>query len=139
MNDFRQMLDQQLGKLEAEQELIDQAITEIRRRQGILEEIAGWNLVDEETEPAQPQESENHSGSPEWGNVNHRKKLGEPETIPRAGSEPSPALRKGPRSFSWFTWSNRPFSVLVAASAHQYLADLLFWNFPPGPPVGKKR
>ncbi len=66
MNDFRQMLDQQLGKMEAEQLLIDQAITEIRRRQGILEEIAGWNLVDEETEPAQPQESENHSGSPEW-------------------------------------------------------------------------
>ncbi len=66
MKDFRQMLDQQLGKLEAEQELIDQAITEIRRRQGILEEIAGWNLVDEDAEPAQAQESENHSGEPEW-------------------------------------------------------------------------
>ncbi len=70
MNEFRQMLDQQLRKLEAEQELIDHAITEIRRRQGVLEEIAGWNLVDEEAEPsqaqAQAQESENHSGEPEW-------------------------------------------------------------------------
>jgi len=68
MKEFRQMLDQQLRKLEAEQELIDHAITEIRRRQGVLEEIAGWNLVDEEAEPsqAQAQETENHSGSPEW-------------------------------------------------------------------------
>ncbi len=68
MKEFRQMLDQQLRKLEAEQELIDHAITEIRRRQGVLEEIAGWNLVDEEAEPsqAQAQESENHSGEPEW-------------------------------------------------------------------------
>ena len=70
MQDFRQMLDQQLQKLEAEQELIDQAITEIRRRQGVLEEIASWNLVDEEAEPVQAQapepESDNHSGEPEW-------------------------------------------------------------------------
>ena len=70
MKDFRLLLDQQLRKLEAEQELIDQAITEIRRRQGVLEEIAGWNLVDEEAEQAQAQapapELENHSGSPEW-------------------------------------------------------------------------
>ncbi len=60
------MLDQQLQKLEAEQELIDQAITEIRRRQGVLEEIAGWNLVDEESEQAQAPELENHTGEPEW-------------------------------------------------------------------------
>ena len=62
------MLDQQLRKLEAEQELIDQAITEIRRRQGVLEEISGWNLVDEESEQAQAQapELENQSGEPEW-------------------------------------------------------------------------
>ncbi len=68
MKDFRQLLDQQLRKLEAEQELIDQAITEIRRRQGVLEEIAAWNLVDEEAEQSQAQapESENHSGEPEW-------------------------------------------------------------------------
>ena len=66
MKDLRQVLGQQLGKLEAEQELIDQAITEIRRRQGILDEISCWNLVDEEAEPAQAQESENHSGEPEW-------------------------------------------------------------------------
>ena len=70
MKDFRLLLDQQLRKLEAEQELIDQAITEIRRRQGVLEEIAGWNLVDEEAEQPQAQaqapELENHSGSPEW-------------------------------------------------------------------------
>ena len=68
MKDFRQMLDQQLQKLEAEQELIDQAITEIRRRQGVLEEIAGWNLVEGEAEPAQApvQEFDNHSGEPEW-------------------------------------------------------------------------
>ena len=66
MKDFQQMLDQQLRKLEAEQELIDQAITEIRRRQGVLEEISGWNLVDEEAEPATAQESENHTGEPEW-------------------------------------------------------------------------
>ena len=66
MKDFRQLLDQQLRKLEAEQELIDQAITEIRRRQGVLEEIAGWNPAEEEAEPAQAQESENHSGEPEW-------------------------------------------------------------------------
>ncbi len=68
MKDFRQLLDQQLRKLEAEQELIDQAITEIRRRQGVLEEIAGWNLAEEEAEQAQAQaqELENHSGEPEW-------------------------------------------------------------------------
>ncbi len=68
MKDFRQLLDQQLQKLEAEQELIDQAITEIRRRQGVLEEIAGWNLVDEDPEQAQATapELENHSGEPEW-------------------------------------------------------------------------
>ncbi len=66
MKDFRQLLDQQLRKLEAEQELIDQAITEIRRRQGVLEEIAGWNLAEEEAEQAQAQESENHTGEPEW-------------------------------------------------------------------------
>ncbi len=66
MKDFRQLLDQQLRKLEAEQELIDQAITEIRRRQGVLEEIAGWNLAEEEAEQAQAQEGENHSGEPEW-------------------------------------------------------------------------
>ena len=66
MKDFRQLLDQQLQKLEAEQELIDQAITEIRRRQGVLEEIAGWNLVDEDPEKAQAPELENHSGEPEW-------------------------------------------------------------------------
>ena len=62
------MLDQQLQKLEVEQELIDQAITEIRRRQGVLEEISGWNLVEEEAEPAQApaQEFEKHSGEPEW-------------------------------------------------------------------------
>ena len=69
MKDFRQMLDQQLGKLEAEQELIDQAITEIRRRQGVLDEVTSWNLVDEEVgqaEQPQAEESNNHSGSPEW-------------------------------------------------------------------------
>ena len=68
MREFRKVLDQQLRKLEAEQELIDQAITEIRRRQTVLEEITGWNLVDEEPEPVQPQpqEFENHSGEPEW-------------------------------------------------------------------------
>ena len=66
MEDFRQLLDQQLRKLEAEQELIDQAITEIRRRQGVLEEIAGWNLAEEEAEQTQAPESENHSGEPEW-------------------------------------------------------------------------
>ncbi len=66
MKDFQQMLDQQLQKLEAEQELIDQAITEIRRRQGVLEEIAGWNLVEEEAEQATAQELENHAGEPEW-------------------------------------------------------------------------
>ncbi len=66
MKDFRQLLDQQLRKLEAEQELIDQAITEIRRRQGVLEEITGWNLVDEEAEQAQAPELETHSGEPEW-------------------------------------------------------------------------
>ena len=66
MKDFQQMLDQQLQKLEAEQELIDQAITEIRRRQGVLQEIAGWNLVDEEAEQATAQELENHTGEPEW-------------------------------------------------------------------------
>ncbi len=66
MKDFQQMLDQQLRKLEAEQELIDQAITEIRRRQGVLEEIAGWNLVDEEAEQATAQELEIHTGEPEW-------------------------------------------------------------------------
>ena len=66
MKDFRLLLDQQLRKLEAEQELIDQAITEIRRRQGVLEEIAGWNLPEEEAEQAQAPELENHSGEPEW-------------------------------------------------------------------------
>ena len=66
MKDFRLLLDQQLQKLEAEQELIDQAITEIRRRQGVLEEIAGWNLVDEDPEQVQAPELENHSGEPEW-------------------------------------------------------------------------
>ncbi len=66
MKHFRQLLDQQLQKLEAEQQLIDQAITEIRRRQGVLEEIAGWNLVEEEAEQAQAPELENHSGEPEW-------------------------------------------------------------------------
>lgn len=69
MKDFRQMLDQQLGKLEAEQELIDQAITEIRRRQGVLDEVTSWNLVDEEVgqaEQPQSEESNNHSGEPEW-------------------------------------------------------------------------
>ena len=69
MKDFRQMLDQQLGKLEAEQELIDQAITEIRRRQGVLDEVTSWNLVDEEVgqvEQPQAEKSNNHSGEPEW-------------------------------------------------------------------------
>jgi hypothetical protein len=66
MQDYRKMLDQQLQKLEAEQELIDQAIKEIRRRQGVLEEITGWNLVDEEAEQAPAQELDNHSREPEW-------------------------------------------------------------------------
>jgi len=69
MKDFRQMLDQQLGKLEAEQELIDQAITEIRRRQGVLDEVTSWNLVDEEVgqvEQPQAEELNNHTGEPEW-------------------------------------------------------------------------
>ena len=66
MKEFRLLLEQQLGKLEAEQELIDQAITEVRRRQGILEEIAGWNLGGEEVEEQQAPDSDNHTGEPEW-------------------------------------------------------------------------
>ena len=66
MRELRQALDQQLGKLEAEQVLIDQAITEINRRKSVLEEISTWNLVNQEGQQDQPQDFEDHSGEPEW-------------------------------------------------------------------------
>ena len=66
MRELRQALDQQLGKLEAEQVLIHQAITEINRRKSVLEEISTWNLVNQEGRQDQPQDFEDHSGELEW-------------------------------------------------------------------------
>ena len=66
MRELRQVLDQQLRKLEAEQELINQALPAIHRRKRVLEEISTWNLLDEEVEQEQPQEFEGQAGEPEW-------------------------------------------------------------------------
>ena len=130
MKDFRQLLDQQLRKLEAEQELIDQAITEIRRRQGVLEEIAGWNLAEEEAEPAQAQESENHSGEPEW-RCRSPKKLGEPEPSRGPGLNRVRPFIRGLGYGDCFPGRIGRFCV-GGAGRHHYLADLLLSNFPPG-------
>ena len=45
MKQQRQVLESQLGRLEGEMELIEQAIREIQRRFQIIDEVESWNLL----------------------------------------------------------------------------------------------
>ena len=48
MNELGQILDQQLEQLEGERRLIEQAIEEIHRRYGVLDDVTSWGLEEEE-------------------------------------------------------------------------------------------
>ena len=50
MNELNLILDQQLGRLEEERQLIAEAIEEINRRYGVLEDVTSWSLAQGEFE-----------------------------------------------------------------------------------------
>ncbi len=50
MNELRPILNQQLSQLEAESQLIDEAIQEIRRRFSVLDDVESWGLLPEADE-----------------------------------------------------------------------------------------
>ena len=50
MNELRPVLNKQLSQLEAESQLIDEAIQEIHRRFGVLDDVESWGLLPEADE-----------------------------------------------------------------------------------------
>ena len=50
MNELRPVLNKQLSQLEAESQLIDEAIQEIHRRFGVLDDVESWGLLPETDE-----------------------------------------------------------------------------------------
>ncbi len=50
MNELRPILNKQLSQLEAESQLIDEAIQEIHRRFGVLDDVESWGLLPEADE-----------------------------------------------------------------------------------------
>ena len=50
MNDLRSTLHRQLGELESEKELIEEAIQEINRRFSILDDVESWGLAPQSEE-----------------------------------------------------------------------------------------
>ena len=47
MNELRPILNKQLSQLEAESQLIDEAIQEIHRRFSVLDDVESWGLLPE--------------------------------------------------------------------------------------------
>lgn len=45
MKELRQILDRQLSRLEAQRELLDGTIEEVRRRYSVLDDVDSWNLL----------------------------------------------------------------------------------------------
>ena len=50
MNELRPVLNKQLSQLEAESQLIDEAIQEIHRRFSVLDDVESWGLLSEADE-----------------------------------------------------------------------------------------
>ncbi len=50
MNELRPILNKQLSQLEAESQLIDEAIQEIHRRFSVLDDVESWGLLSEADE-----------------------------------------------------------------------------------------
>ena len=50
MNELRPVLNKQLSQLEAESQLIDEAIQEIHRRFSVLDDVESWGLLPEADE-----------------------------------------------------------------------------------------
>ena len=50
MNELRPILNKQLSQLEAESQLIDEAIQEIHRRFSVLDDVESWSLLSEADE-----------------------------------------------------------------------------------------
>ena len=48
MNELGQILDQQLEQLEGERRLSEEAIEEIHRRYGVLDDVSSWGLESEQ-------------------------------------------------------------------------------------------
>ena len=48
MNELGQILDQQLEQLEGERRLGEEAIEEIHRRYGVLDDVSSWGLESEQ-------------------------------------------------------------------------------------------
>ncbi len=48
MKEFRLILDRQLNRLEAQRELLDGTIAEVRRRYTVLDDVESWNLLAQE-------------------------------------------------------------------------------------------
>ena len=48
MEELNQILEQQLDRLEGERQSIAEAIEEINRRYGVIDEAISWSLVEEE-------------------------------------------------------------------------------------------
>ena len=48
MNELGQILDQQLEQLEGERRLGEEAIEEIHRRCGVLDDVSSWGLESEQ-------------------------------------------------------------------------------------------
>ena len=57
MNELRPILNKQLSQLEAESQLIDEAIQEIHRRFGVLDDVESWGLLPEADEVSSAFES----------------------------------------------------------------------------------
>jgi len=47
MNELGQILDQQLEQLEGERRLFEEAIEEIHRRYGVLDDVTSWGIEEE--------------------------------------------------------------------------------------------
>ncbi len=48
MKELRLILDRQLSRLEAQRELLDGTIAEVRRRYSVLDDVDSWNLLAQE-------------------------------------------------------------------------------------------
>ena len=99
MKELRLILDRQLSRLEAQRELLDGTIAEVRRRYTVLEDVDSWNLLAQE-EITLDNGMNHHSGFEEL-EVESSDAMGQEE-------EPEPKLRREMEDAQTFDASGLP-------------------------------
>ena len=99
MKEFRLILDRQLSRLEAQRELLDGTIAEVRRRYTVLDDVESWNLLAQE------------DIAPDNG-MNHHSELGEQKVesseVMAQEEEPEPKLGRDAEDAQTFDATGLP-------------------------------